>query len=74
MSRIQVIQPEDAEGRLKEIYTEIIQKRGQLAEVHKIQSLRPESIVKKNKEQRAKNKEQRATKSKEQRFLNLEVV
>jgi uncharacterized peroxidase-related enzyme len=46
MSRIQVIQPEDAEGRLKEIYTEIVQKRGQLAEVHKIQSLRPESIVK----------------------------
>ena len=46
MSRIQVIQPEDAEGRLKEIYTEIAQKRGQLAEVHKIQSLRPESIVK----------------------------
>lgn len=46
MSRIQVIQPEDAEGRLQEIYKEIEQKRGQLAEVHKIQSLRPESIVK----------------------------
>lgn len=46
MSRIKVIQPEDATGRLKEVYDEIIQKRGQLAEVHKIQSLRPESIVK----------------------------
>lgn len=46
MSRIKVIQQEEATGRLKEIYTDIIQKRGQLAEVHKIQSLRPESIVK----------------------------
>lgn len=46
MGRIKVIQQEDATGRLKEIYTELIQKRGQLAEVHKIQSLRPESIVK----------------------------
>lgn len=46
MSRIKVIQPEEAEGRLQEIYGEIAQKRGQLAEVHKIQSLRPESIVK----------------------------
>ncbi|PKP25966.1 MAG: peroxidase [Bacteroidetes bacterium HGW-Bacteroidetes-2] len=46
MSRIHVIQPKDAQGRLKEIYVEIEQKRGQLAEVHKIQSLRPESIVK----------------------------
>jgi len=46
MSRIKVIQPEEATGKLKDIYSEIIQKRGQLAEVHKIQSLRPESIVK----------------------------
>lgn len=46
MSRIKVIQQEEATGRLKEIYEELIQKRGQLAEVHKIQSLRPESIVK----------------------------
>lgn len=46
LSRIRVIQPEEAEGRLKEIYDEIKTKRGQLAEVHKIQSLRPESIVK----------------------------
>ncbi len=46
MSRIKVIQQEEATGRLKEIYEELIQKRGLLAEVHKIQSLRPESIVK----------------------------
>ncbi len=46
MSRIQVIEPEDASGRLLKIYQEIIEKRGKLAEVHKIQSLHPESIVK----------------------------
>lgn len=46
MSYIKVIQPEEATGRLKEIYAELIEKRGQLAEVHKIQSLRPESIIK----------------------------
>lgn len=44
--RIKVIQPDDATGRLKEIYDDIIVKRGKLADVHKIQSLRPESIVK----------------------------
>lgn len=46
MPRIKVIDYAEAEGRLKEIYDDIIQKRKQLAEVHKIQSLRPESIVK----------------------------
>lgn len=46
MCNIKVIQPEDATGRLKEIYDNLIDKRGKLAEVHKIQSLRPESIVK----------------------------
>ena len=46
MSRIKVIQPEEATGRLHEIYNDIIEKRGKLADVHKIQSLRPESIVK----------------------------
>lgn len=45
MNRIQVIEPEEATGRLKEIYDELIKKRGKLADVHKIQSLRPESIV-----------------------------
>jgi uncharacterized peroxidase-related enzyme len=46
MSKIEIIQPEAATGRLKEIYDELIGSRGKLAEVHKIQSLRPESIVK----------------------------
>ncbi len=46
MAKIKVIQQQEATGRLKEIYDELITKRGKLAEVHKIQSLRPESIVK----------------------------
>ncbi|MBO6516678.1 MAG: peroxidase-related enzyme [Bacteroidia bacterium] len=46
MARIHVTQYEEAEGRLKEIYDDLIQKRGKLADVHMIQSLRPESIVK----------------------------
>ena len=45
MPRIDVIQPEDAEGRLKEIYDEIERSRGKVAEVHKIQSLNPETIT-----------------------------
>ena len=45
MARIKVIGPDDATGRLKEIYDDITARRGKLAEVHKIQSLRPESIV-----------------------------
>lgn len=31
---------------MKEIYSQLEKQRGQIAEVHKIQSLRPESIVK----------------------------
>jgi uncharacterized peroxidase-related enzyme len=46
VSRIKVIHEQEAEGRLKEIYDQLTQSRGKLAEVHKIQSLRPESIVK----------------------------
>jgi uncharacterized peroxidase-related enzyme len=45
MNRIKIIEPEEATGRLKEIYNDIVRKRGKLADVHKIQSLRPESIV-----------------------------
>ena len=45
MARIKVIQYEEASGRLKEIYDELVNKRGKLADVHTIQSLRPESIV-----------------------------
>lgn len=46
MARIKVIEHEEATGKLLEIYNDLIKKRGKLADVHKIQSLRPESIVK----------------------------
>jgi uncharacterized peroxidase-related enzyme len=46
MAHIKVIQETEAEGELKAIYDDIIKKRGKIAEVHKIQSLNPESIVK----------------------------
>lgn len=46
MSHIKVISHEESTGRLREIYDEIIAKRGKIADVHSIQSLRPESIVK----------------------------
>lgn len=42
---IRVIQPEEATGRLKEVYDETLRKRGKLAEVHKIQSLNPDSLA-----------------------------
>jgi uncharacterized peroxidase-related enzyme len=45
MALIEIIQPEDAQGELKEIYTNIEKTRGKIAEVHKIQSLNPKSIV-----------------------------
>ena len=46
MAKIKVIKYQDATGKLKEIYDELLAKRGRLANVHTIQSLRPESIVK----------------------------
>ena len=45
MPIIDVIQPEQAEGELKKIYDDLIASRGKIAEVHKIQSLNPKSIV-----------------------------
>jgi uncharacterized peroxidase-related enzyme len=45
MPYINVIQHEEAEGNLKGIYDDLVKKRGKLAEIHKIQSLNPESIV-----------------------------
>lgn len=45
MAFIDVIQHEQAEGQLKEIYDHLVETRGKLAEVHKIQSLNPQSIV-----------------------------
>lgn len=44
--RIHVTGHAQAQGRLKEIYDELLQKRGKLADIHQIQSLRPESITK----------------------------
>ena len=46
MPRIHVTDHNHAQGRLKEIYDDLLQKRGKLAKIHQIQSLRPESIVK----------------------------
>ena len=46
MAIIKTIAYDQASGRLKDIYDDLISKRGKLAAVHKIQSLRPESIVK----------------------------
>lgn len=45
MAKIQVIQPEAAEGALKKVYDDILKSRGKIAEVHKIQSLNPHSIT-----------------------------
>ncbi len=45
MPYIEVLQPDQAEGHLKEIYDDLVKSRGKIAEVHKIQSLNPESIV-----------------------------
>ncbi len=44
MARINVIQYDVAEGKLKTVYDDLITKRGQLSEVLKIQSLHPSSI------------------------------
>lgn len=46
MAFIKVIDHNEAEGELKIIYDDLVSKRGKLAEVHKIQSLNPESIIK----------------------------
>ena len=45
MPYIDVVQPEQAKGELKEIYDHLVQTRGKIAEVHKIQSLNPRSIT-----------------------------
>ncbi len=45
MARIKTIPYAESVGRLKEIYDDLTAKRGKLANVHTIQSLRPESIV-----------------------------
>ncbi|MFO8129017.1 MAG: peroxidase-related enzyme [Bacteroidales bacterium] len=45
MPFIQIIEPEEAHGNLKDIYNAILKSRGKIAEIHKIQSLHPESIT-----------------------------
>ena len=45
MPFIETIGENEAEGKLKEIYDNIISSRGKIAEVHKVQSLNPASIV-----------------------------
>lgn len=45
MPRIKVIDHSESTGKLKEIYNELVKSRGKLANVHKIQSLRPDSIT-----------------------------
>ncbi len=45
MPRIKTIDYENSQGRLREIYDDLRSRRGKLASVHTIQSLRPESIV-----------------------------
>ncbi len=46
MPFIKVIEHNEAQGELKDIYDDLVSKRGKLAEVHKIQSLNPDSILK----------------------------
>ena len=45
MALIDIIQPENATGELKDIYDHLEKTRGKIAEVHKIQSLNPNSIM-----------------------------
>jgi uncharacterized peroxidase-related enzyme len=45
MAHIKIIEHHEAEGELIEIYDHLVETRGKLAEVHKIQSLNPKSIV-----------------------------
>lgn len=45
MANIKVIPFEEAKGKLKDIYDDLIEKRGKLAAVHTIQSLNPDSII-----------------------------
>ncbi|MCF8332479.1 MAG: peroxidase-related enzyme [Bacteroidales bacterium] len=45
MPRIEIIPHHKATGDLKRIYDDLVKSRGKLAEVHKIQSLNPQSIV-----------------------------
>ncbi len=45
MARIPTVPPEDAEGRLSEVYEEIQQARGAVANVYQVHSLLPETML-----------------------------
>ena len=45
MSYIKVIPHHEASGQLKEIYDDLVSKRGKLAAIHQIQSLNPPTIM-----------------------------
>ena len=45
MAYIEIIPPEQAEGELKQVYDEVIQSRGQVAEVLRLHSLNPKSLT-----------------------------
>ncbi|MCJ8292244.1 MAG: peroxidase-related enzyme [Crocinitomicaceae bacterium] len=45
MAYIDVVEYDESEGKLRDIYDDLIVSRGKLADVHMIQSLNPESIV-----------------------------
>ena len=44
MSYIKTLSPEQADEPLKSVYDEILETRGKIAEVHKIQSLNPDAL------------------------------
>jgi uncharacterized peroxidase-related enzyme len=45
MAFIETIEPSNAQGELKDIYDDLLKSRGKIAEVHKIQSLNPPTII-----------------------------
>lgn len=45
MPYIKTIEPDEAIGELKDIYDNLVQTRGKIAEIHKIQSLNPEALT-----------------------------
>lgn len=44
MSWIRVVEPQDAEGTLAEAYAEVGRRRGEIAEIHQVQSLNPAAM------------------------------
>ncbi|MFQ5919708.1 MAG: peroxidase-related enzyme [Thermoplasmata archaeon] len=44
MSWIQVIEPRSAEGTLAEVYREVGRRRGEIADIHQVQSLNPRAM------------------------------